>query len=165
MIPLGLLSATGAGITAIPTKILLTLELATQYNYGGIYGTPTVSETTVFPNTSSNAVVTSPNEILYVKLTATITTGLDEEYYLNPVIGQSIYFNIGGSIIGDSSLGGASSQTMYTDSNGQISKTFTGEEWTTFYNGDNIQAIFDGNIEGTFALSESGIMTITQESS
>lgn len=163
MIPLGIVSAAGAGVTALPTKIFLTAQVTNEYESSGIYGTPI--NFSVEPGTSTFAWTTnSPYTIHQVILTATLTYGLDEDYYSNPVVGQSVYFNIGGTILGQSSLSedAPSSSTMITDSNGQISKTFTGGEWTTSFNGDLIRAIFDGNIEGTILASESGTMTITE---
>jgi hypothetical protein len=161
MIPLGIVSAAGAGVTALPTKIFLLAQITEEYESSGIYPPPATLSVT--PDSVTNTWTTnSPYTIHEVVLTAILTYGLDEDYFSNPVVGQSVYFNIGGSIIGDSSLGGASSQTMTTDSNGQISKTFTGGEWTTSFNGDLIRAIFDGNIEGTILASESGTITITE---
>ena len=163
MIPLGIVSAAGAGVTAVPTKIFLFAEITSAATQNGVTGAPITFFTSVPPGQTTSAETTSPYELLSVTLKATLTSGLDEDYFSNPVVGQSVYFNIGGTILGQSSLSedAPSSSTMITDSNGQISKTFTGEEWTTFYNGYNIQAIFDGNIEGTILASESGTMTIT----
>jgi hypothetical protein len=157
MIPLGILSAAGAG--GLPTKIFLTAQVTAENN--GVYLPP--FSTSVSPNsTYFFASVSPPYTIHQVILIATLTYGLDEDYYSNPVVGQSVYFNIGGSIIGTSSLESGSASTMTTDSNGQISKTFTGGEWTTSFNGDYIQAFFDGNLEGTILASESGTMNVTE---
>jgi hypothetical protein len=159
MIPLGIVSAAGAG--GLPTKIFLLAQITEEYESSGIYGTPI--NISVTPDSVPTTWTTnSPYTIHQVVLTATLTSGLDEDYYSNPVVGQSVYFNIGGSIIGTSSLESVSASTMTTDSNGQISKTFTGGEWTDSFNGDLIRAIFDGNIEGTLSASQSGDMTITE---
>lgn len=157
MIPLGIVSAAGA--TAFPTKIFLTAQVTKKNN--GVYFLPI--SYSVSPNgTNFVASVSHPYEIHQVILIATLTYGLDEDYYSNPVVGQSVYFNIGGTIFGTSSLESVSASTMTTDSSGQISKTFTGSEWTSGLNGDYIQAIFDGNLEGTILASESGTMNVTQ---
>ena len=163
MIPLGIVSAAGAGVTGLPTKIFLLAQITQEYESSGIYGTPATISVT--PDSVPTTWTTnSPYTIHEVVLTAILTYGLDEDYFSNPVVGQSVYFNIGGTILGQSSLSedAPSSSTMITDSNGQISKTFTGGEWTTSFNGDLIRAIFDGNIEGTILASESGMITITE---
>jgi hypothetical protein len=163
MIPLGIVSAAGAGVTAVPTKIFLLAEITSAVTQNGVTGAPITSFTSVTPGQTTNFETSDPYELLSVTLTATLTSGLDEDYFSNPVVGQSVYFNIGqDAVIGTSSLESGNSSSMFTDSNGQISKTFTGEEWTTLYNGDTIQAVFDGNIEGTILASESGTMTITE---
>jgi hypothetical protein len=164
LIPLGIVSAAGAGVAALPTKIVLTSQVASYEYYPSLddYGPPIVSSYSSFPGDSNDISINSPYELFSVTLTATLTSELDEDYYSNPVVGQSVYFNIGGTIFGDSSLGGASSQRMTTDSNGQISKTFNPPQWIPYLNGDNIVAIFDGNIEGTLSASQSGDMTITE---
>lgn len=164
MIPLGIVSAAGEGVTATPTKIVLSSQVTIHEYVPGLddYGTPVVSNYSAFPGDSNDISINSPYELLSVTLTATLTSGLDEDYYSNPVVGQSVYFDIGGTIFGSSSLGSGSSDTMITDSNGQISKTFNPPQWIPYLNGDNIVAIFDGNIEGTILASESGTMTITE---
>ena len=142
------------------TKILLSAFVQTQEVIGDVYGAPTYSSYEVFPNGTYIISFPEPNEIISVQLTATLTSGINENYYLNPVVGQAIYFNIGGSIVGTGSLDSASSSTMITDSEGQISRTFNGEEWMNFFNGDFIIAYFDGNFEGTLSPSQSGVMYI-----
>jgi hypothetical protein len=162
LIPLGIVSAAGAGVTAVPTKIFLLAEITSAVTQNGVTGAPVTAFASATPEQTTNSGTSNPYELLAVTLTATLTSGLDEDYFSNPVVGQSVYFKIGvDDQIGTSSLGSGSSETMTTGTNGQISKTFTGEEWITFYNGDNIQAIFDGNIEGTLSASESGTMIIT----
>ena len=157
MIPLGIVSAAGAG--GLPTKIFLTAQVTAVNN--GVYSSP--SSTSVSPNSTYFLTsVSYPSVIHQVILIATLTYGLDEDYYSNPVVGKSVYFNIGGTIIGTSSLESVSASTMTTDSSGQISKTFTGSEWRSGLNGDYIQAIFDGNLEGTILASESGTMNVTE---
>jgi hypothetical protein len=166
LIPLGIVSAAGAGVTAVPTKIVLSSQVTSYEYYPSLdaYGTPVVSNYSAFPGDNNNISINSPYELFSVTLTATLTSGLDEDYYSNPVVGQSVYFNIGGTIFGQSSLSEdpPSSSTMITDSNGQISKTFNPPQWIPYLNGDNIVAIFDGNIEGTLSASQSGNMTITE---
>jgi hypothetical protein len=144
----------------LETKILLTAGIQAQEVINGIYGSPFFFIQDVTPGSINNVNINEGYEILSVDLTATLTSGLDEDYYSNPVVGQSVYFDIGGTIFGDSSLGGASSQTKYTDSSGQVGHTISGEYWMNNFSFENIQAFFDGNPEGTFLPSQSGIMTI-----
>ena len=163
MIPLGIVSAAGAGETALPTKIFLTAQIQTRLYYPeyDFYANPVVSNYSVFPDSPGPTTVSIeyPNEVMQINLIATMTTGLDEEFYENPVVGESIYFNVGPDTYGTSSLDSASSQTMSTDSSGQVTKTFIDPQ-TWSVNGDNIQAIFDGNVDNNLLPSQSGIIVI-----
>jgi hypothetical protein len=157
MIPLGILSAAG-GSTALPTFISLFGKITTV-NIPTNTASATSSDTNAVPNFSieQELYYDSPNFDQTVTLEATLLDGGG-----NPVVGQSVYFVLfpiySGSLIliGTSSLGAGTTETMITDSNGKISKEFSSEEWAdNQYSDYTILAAFDGNIEGTLANSSS----------
>jgi hypothetical protein len=158
MIPLGIVSAAGAGATALPTFISLFALVVTEDTANNVTSSSSY-DTNFVPNFSFDVDLSydDPDVNQTVTLEATL---LDNGG--NPISYQSVYFMLfpifGGSSIqiGTSSLDSGSSSTMITDSNGKISKTFQSEEWyDNDYSNYTILAAFDGNIEGTLANSSS----------
>lgn len=158
MIPLGIVSAAGAGATALPTSISLFALLVTEYIPTNITNSSSY-DTNYSPNFELIGELSydDPDVNQTVTLEATLLDGGS-----NPIQYQSVYFMLfpiyGGSPIqiGTSSLYAGTSETMVTDSNGKISKTFTSEDWyDNDYSQYNILAAFDGNLEGTLAPTSS----------
>jgi hypothetical protein len=158
MIPLGIVSAAGAGVTALPTStdlFMLATTEDTNTNLTSYVGTITSSE----PNFNFQVELSYDDPDINQTITLEATL-LDGESI--PIQYQSVYFLLtpvfsGSPIqIGTSSLDGASSQTMYTDSSGKISKVFQSEQWfDNNYSSYTVIAAFDGNTEGTLAPSSS----------